>query len=859
MSETQVPTASGHTASTTGSPREPDVLGVGQAVGRYIVVSRRGSGGMGVVYSAYDPELDRKVALKVIRPRVVRAEVARARFIREARAMARVSHRGVVPIYDAGTFGDSVFLAMELVDGANAAEWLREAQPPWRRAVGTLLEAGRGLAAAHAAGIVHRDVKPANVLVGRDGIARVSDFGLARTDTPGIDLDAGETRAEGDDGLTRPGAILGTPAYMAPEQHQGRPADARSDQFSFCMVLYEAVYGERPFTEAAEVTGGRVRAAPRGTRVPAWLRRILLRGLAVDPDARWPSMDALVAEIEETPRRRRRPALVSGIVIAVAAAAGAFTIGRANPAGREDPCGTGAERLAVAWAPRDRAAALARIATLGPYGQSIAARLGPRIDDYVGRWARGHRDACVAHRDGVQSDALLDRRMACLERSRAALATVAEIVDGADRKALPDTVLAVEALPDLQACSDVDALLTAAAPPPRAQAAAVDATAARVERARVLVAAGRYADGEREAAAAVADARQLAYRPLLAQALTVEGHAAMNAGGDQQRTPPMLSEAARTAVEVGDDSLAVEAWARRTWVLSSHTHADERDLFDGLELVNALAARPTSSRFARALLYNNLGAAQHTIGHLDQARTWFERAVREAEGVVGPGAVELVNTRGNLALIVADPGERDALFAGAVSTLERLVGADHPQTMEMVRTRARWRTGAAEAAALLAPACERYDQIHGEDAVTSPRCWLDLAFLADHLDDRAKAIDAMARAARGAAAAEANAYLALWRGEAAAATDLFAAALAATTRRPDARHWELRRYGRLELGLGRARRAVGDLRGARASLDEAVADLTAAAQALRYPPDERLLARARSELTGLEPNRSDSR
>jgi eukaryotic-like serine/threonine-protein kinase len=295
-------------------------LEAGQRVGRYLIRERIGCGAMGVVYAARDPALDRTIAIKLLRLGRGGSEAVRARLLGEGQAMARVSHPGVAVVHDVGAVDDCLFLAMELVDGPDAGRWLRDERPPWRRALAPLCDAGRGLAAAHAAGLVHRDIKPANILVRRDGRACVADFGLAIAVSP-EDRDASDS--------------AGTPRYMAPEQHLGRPADARADQFSFCVLLYEAIYGEPPFAAvaspdvapalalAAAVTAGRVRPPPKQSAVPRSLRRILLRGLSVDPDDRWPSMDALVdaLDAERMPRSGRLGIAIAAAVMVIAAAA----------------------------------------------------------------------------------------------------------------------------------------------------------------------------------------------------------------------------------------------------------------------------------------------------------------------------------------------------------------------------------------------------------------------------------------------------------------------------------------------------------------------------------------------------------
>ncbi|HZN95396.1 MAG TPA: serine/threonine-protein kinase, partial [Myxococcales bacterium] len=233
------------------SPADPDqptstydALPRGATIGRYLILRRLGEGGMGVVYAAFDPELDRKIALKVLRParRAVAGSVAQARLLREAQAMARISHPNVVAVHDVGAHGDEVFVAMELVEGGTLTDWVEEKPRKLDELLRTFMEAGRGLAAAHSAGLVHRDFKPENVLVGKDGRVRVTDFGLARVDEEGP-LGAGKRTPStlSSPALTQEGAIVGTPLFMSPEQAQGRIPDIRSDQYGFCASLYWAI------------------------------------------------------------------------------------------------------------------------------------------------------------------------------------------------------------------------------------------------------------------------------------------------------------------------------------------------------------------------------------------------------------------------------------------------------------------------------------------------------------------------------------------------------------------------------------------------------------------------------------------
>jgi TPR repeat protein len=286
-----------------------DVELTGTSLGRYELHGMLGAGGMGVVYRGRDPTLGRSLAIKLVRPRRGGAGT-RSRLLREAQAMARLHHPNVLPIFDVGTAGGQIYLVMPFMAGGTLGGWLRGGRRPWRAVVERFLEAGRGLAIAHEEGLVHRDFKPENVLLGERGEVQVADFGLARLDDDDDLVESAPTSATGPLELTRTGEVLGTPAYMAPEQLRGEPIDARADQFAFCVSLHEGLYGRRPF--AAEAAGaddvmealflqiqrGEVRPAPEDSDVPAWLRDVLLRGLRPEPTNRWPTMMALVDAIE---------------------------------------------------------------------------------------------------------------------------------------------------------------------------------------------------------------------------------------------------------------------------------------------------------------------------------------------------------------------------------------------------------------------------------------------------------------------------------------------------------------------------------------------------------------------------------
>ncbi|TMQ22517.1 MAG: hypothetical protein E6J91_01185, partial [Deltaproteobacteria bacterium] len=312
-------------------------------VGRYEICEVLGAGAMGVVYRARDPELDRAVAIKVVRTGDA-ARSSGARLLREAQAMARLRHPNVVPIFDVGPAQDAVFVAMPLLEGGTLRGWLNAGGRSFDQVLDHFIAAGRGLAAAHAAGLVHRDFKPDNVLLGADGEVQVADFGLARL--AGHDVPPrSDTGSHGSDGLSQTGDVVGTPAYMSPEQLRGRPSDGRADQFSFCVALWEGVFGQRPFprlppgtpdplhVRLEAITAGPV--APSRRDRPAWVAQVLMRGLAEDPVRRWPTMQALLDAIaaHRAPRRWPRRLAIAAAAIGVAVA----WLARSQPAAVTPP------------------------------------------------------------------------------------------------------------------------------------------------------------------------------------------------------------------------------------------------------------------------------------------------------------------------------------------------------------------------------------------------------------------------------------------------------------------------------------------------------------------------------------------
>ncbi|MEZ4380003.1 MAG: serine/threonine-protein kinase [Nannocystaceae bacterium] len=309
-------------------------------IGRYLVIERLGEGGMGVVFAAYDPQLDRKVAIKLVRPAYTETSggEAQARLLREAQALARLRHPNIVQVYEVGAFGDEVFVAMEFVDGVTLRTWQFEHARSWREILKVYQAAGRGLAAAHGAGLVHRDFKPDNVLVTPDGEARVLDFGLAARGEPptpaSVDLSGDDAPVD----LTMTGALVGTPAYMSPEQHRGEAADVRSDVFAFSVSLFEALYGIRPFagnslTEiCASIFTNQLVTPPPFVKIPAWLRRTIYRGLRIDPAGRPQDMEAMLRALGRDPARYLA---VAGVLLVFVAIIGGLVLALRTAEGRQ--------------------------------------------------------------------------------------------------------------------------------------------------------------------------------------------------------------------------------------------------------------------------------------------------------------------------------------------------------------------------------------------------------------------------------------------------------------------------------------------------------------------------------------------
>ncbi|HEY6039446.1 MAG TPA: serine/threonine-protein kinase, partial [Kofleriaceae bacterium] len=624
-----------------------------------------GSGGMGVVLSAYDPVLDRRVALKLVRPSARSATTsARALLRREAQAMARLSHPNVVAVHDVGEVGGQQFIAMEFVDGQTLRDWLRE-RHDWREVVRMFRAVGAGLAAAHAAGLVHRDFKPENVLIGRDGRPRVVDFGLVvETGEPG-------------------GAGAGTPGYMSPEQLVGDPNDARGDQFSFCVALYEALDGEPPFAKRRyyeDVLGGRVPALPR--RAPRWIGEIVLRGLGVRLSDRWPDMPSLLAALDRDRARSRRSIVIAASVAGLVAGAVALT-----HTTHESRAACGTDPLRDVWDGGRRAAVERSFSTTAlPYVGTTFTRVAATLDQYASAWTAMHDEVCRAPTgDGAQAASLRELRMACLDARRSTLAALTdEWAHGIDAGGLENAVATAASLPSLDLCGDTRALVGhLPLPLDPAARARIDATRAALDRVRALRAAGRMQAARTAAEAAYQRALADHYPPASAEAALLLG-SVLHAFGEPSAIEP-LQQATTLAERAGDDGLAASAAIE---LLGAMVDVGQtRSAIAAVPLTEALVVRAGDRHVQRGMLRMWQGDAliksQRThegVEMLVEARALLTEALGPHDPLVLEAAVRLYKA-------VAEAGElhrRDKLGEEVLATALDVLGPDHPQTAALM-------------------------------------------------------------------------------------------------------------------------------------------------------------------------------
>lgn len=491
-------------------------------VGRFELRGRLGAGGMGVVMSGFDPQLQRTVALKVLHSAGDSQE--QARLLDEARAMAKVRHPNLVTVFEAGTHEGCVYIAMEFVEGGTLGAWLEAESRAWQAVVPVFIGVANGLAAIHDAGLVHRDLKPENVLMGADDRPQVSDFGLVRSQSSALAPGGVEVTEDCDPVATQTLGMAGTPNYFAPEQWEGGRANAATDQWSFCVTLYEALYGQRPF--AGDGKGALSMAVLCGTRtplpasaptLPSWLVKVVDRGLSCKPADRFASVHELVSALLAGTQRARaqgvRAPAIAAVAAAVAAGVGVFAM-------TEKPCDDLDARLEAVWTPQRAAAIGARFAAVPQGGASTWKTIEETLDLRVERWTARRRDACEAtHVRGEQSQDALDLRMRCLERRAVEIESLLEIYDDVEEVGVLRALKPFETLGELGVCDDLEFLQLARPTPESADAR--EAVATLRERAARINASDRGDDLDAVRLAAirlVSDAEGVGYEPVLAEA-----------------------------------------------------------------------------------------------------------------------------------------------------------------------------------------------------------------------------------------------------------------------------------------------------------------------------------------------------
>ena len=667
-----------------------------------MILEQIGSGGMGAVYAARDPELDRKVAIKVLFLSEDRSEKRTERLLREGRALARLTHPNVVRVFDVGRYEGSVFIAMELIEGPTLRDWLTP-MVPWKRRVEVFVDAGRGLAAVHDCGLLHLDFKPSNVMVDSDERVRLADFGLAVGD-----LDT-EPSASVADSAIEPAAIdisriRGTPDYMAPEQQVGT-VTAAADQFAYCVSLYEALCGRHPFgtaTTAVERLTSIALGEPRALEVPGLPPRIgeaIMRGLARKPEDRWPGLSELLDTLEGAVDRGRTS---RWIAVGGALVVGVGVLTWATDRDPEVECPTAEAKHAQVMSATKSRALDEQVASFEAAHGQLPAGITARLDERVAEWSRAWATACeavrvVADEDKPEAHRVLD----CLGAQQVALEGTVDLLKEATGGTLARGLGIVQALESPTSCTDEDASV----PPPPDQRAAIAEVRAELERAKLERLAGRPKEAVAITEAALEDAEEIGHAPLTIQALLASGavHAALQRGAQAE---PLLERAAWLALESGDKRHAVIALI--TLVGAGRPVDRLEETLEWAERARTLL-EDLDDPAAEATLETNLAHALRNVGQVGEAVEHATRAVSLSAKV--PEDVDVRDQSDHtLAIALAGVGrleEAESLAADLVARRTAQLGRLHPKTAssQMVLASIQKQLGRPE------QAVEQYEQI----------------------------------------------------------------------------------------------------------------------------------------------------
>ena len=636
MGSLDISTSNDDVTVVEGPARSSDVAPRPRLVGRYRVLDELGRGGMGTVYLAEDAALGRKVAVKLLHGQSKRE--AMVRLLREAQAMARLTHPNVVSVFEVGIEAEPPYVVMEYVEGQTLADWLEQPHP-WTEVLEVFEAAGRGLAAAHAEGLVHRDFKPSNVIIGTDGRARVLDFGLVTAGgtsamSAASESWSGEREPDvSDERLTRAGSVVGTPAYMAPEQRMDGHVDARTDQFSFCVALYEGLYGQRPFGGASrdalvKARDGALDPLEEDRGVPARLQRVLMRGLAWESAERWPTMEALLAELRGPERSRVRVASVS---VGVLAAATALVVGLTQP--EADAC-PGPEVLAgEVWGEAQVAAVDRAFTDAGLHEHEARQRVHAGLGGYAKALGEATHEVCVQANASEQPETF-DARGVCLSARRLRLESLIAVLSQPSPTLVTGGPRAVRSLPPIRECAD------ASAEPgvPDALSEPVASLRRSLARLEALEAASRFDDGVAESVPLLEQARELDYPPVLAETLLRRGRLLAGAGAyDEARGA--LEEAYLIATEAEHDAVALDAATKLVRVVG------------------------------------------HELAMHDEGRTWARHgaSLLERTGIGGMPRARFLREEGSLFHSAGQYAQAQQRHEQAIAIMERELGADHPE------------------------------------------------------------------------------------------------------------------------------------------------------------------------------------
>ena len=627
-------------------------FGPGATFGRYQIQRVIGTGGSGLVLAAHDAELDRGVAIKVL---AYESAETRTRLLREAQAMAQLSHPNVVTVHEVIRLDDRTGIVMELVDGEDLAKWRAAASRTWREVVAAYVQAAHGLGAAHRLGLVHRDFKPANALIDRDGVVRVTDFGLVRaaaTTEPLTPTSPAAATLVGD--LTRTGARLGTPAYMAPEQHAGAPVDARTDQWALACALYGALYGERPFAGdtadalAESVQRGELRDEPRSIAVPRRVRTAIRRALATDPTQRFPSMAELIAALAPP---RRRWLVAAGV--GTAAVATALVVNATQPSAAGPSCAGLDAPMVEVWNPTRASAVRDHLRAVTPAtAERAASRVLGALDAYREQWSAARAAACTQARQGVASGALLDRRNRCLAGLRVAADTVVGELLTADADDLDRVVGASERLQPVADCDDPRE--TMPRPTDVATRAELERGEALFARAYALGDIGYFDRAKPLCVEVLAIAERTGWLPLVARAHLQLGRS-LSHEHDAVAAIAAYDRAASAGARASDDAVVADALVARMFDVAD-TLGRPTEALAARPYVEVALERAGSPPRLMANWFHHVAIILYHLHRFDEALVAEERSAALLDGSVGPDNIARFDSLDTIAYIQLERG-----------------------------------------------------------------------------------------------------------------------------------------------------------------------------------------------------------